>query len=72
MICKAFVSHASSGDGISQNGTSGGLSDMDRQAEGRVNGSERVRRPTIFERWTFGVERWTFASCYKWIFKTTS
>jgi hypothetical protein len=29
---------------------------MDGQAAGRVNGSERVKLPTIFERWTLNVE----------------
>lgn len=33
---------------------------MDGRAAGRVNGSERVRRPTIFQRWTLEVGCWTF------------
>ena len=33
---------------------------MDGRAAGRVSGSERVKRPAIFQRWTFEVGCWTF------------
>jgi (E)-4-hydroxy-3-methylbut-2-enyl-diphosphate synthase len=46
--CRASVSDASEGSGVSQNGAKRALSDMDGQAAGRVSGSERVKRPTDF------------------------
>jgi (E)-4-hydroxy-3-methylbut-2-enyl-diphosphate synthase len=46
--CRASVSDADQDSGVSQNETERALSDIDRQAVGRVSGGERVKRPTDF------------------------
>jgi len=48
LSCRASVSDAGQGRGVSQNGAKRALSDIDGQAAGRVSGSERIKRPTDF------------------------
>src|SRR5437870_11837439 len=48
LSCKASVSDAGQGRGVSQNRAKRALSDIDGEAAGRVSGSEGVKRPTDF------------------------
>ena len=48
LSCRASVSDAGQGRGVSQNRAKRALSDIDGEAAGRVSGSEGVKRPTDF------------------------